>query len=378
MPISRRHLLTRSALAGLAAAGALTGLDARVLAREAKGLYLSARADREGKFFASGFDADGAKLFDLPMPARGHGSAVSPDGRPSGRQAVFFGRRPGRFALVIDTANGTVAHTIPAIEDRAFAGHGRFVKGGRLLLATEIDYAGKRGLIGLYDAADSFRRIGEWQTGGLDPHDLRLLPDGRTLIVANGGILTHPEVQRMKLNLDSMDSSVAFIDIRDGSLIEQRRLPGEFFQLSLRHMAVTAEGETVIAMQYEGPSNDLVPLVGLARPGRDIEMLDMPDAAWSRLRNYCGSAAVDAGGTILGVTSPRGGRALFWEAATRRPLPPLDLADGCGLAAAPVPGRFIVSNGLGALVEYDPLNGRTRALDSGFAGARWDNHIFTG
>ncbi|MBC7134892.1 MAG: DUF1513 domain-containing protein, partial [Oceanibaculum nanhaiense] len=204
MPISRRHLLTRSALAGLAAAGALTGLDARVLAREAKGLYLSARADREGKFFASGFDADGAKLFDLPMPARGHGSAVSPDGRPSGRQAVFFGRRPGRFALVIDSASGRVAHTIPAIEDRAFAGHGLFVKGGRLLLATEIDYAGKRGLIGLYDAADSFRRIGEWQTGGLDPHDLRLLPDGRTLIVANGGILTHPEVQRMKLNLDSM------------------------------------------------------------------------------------------------------------------------------------------------------------------------------
>ncbi|MFO7482226.1 DUF1513 domain-containing protein [Oceanibaculum nanhaiense] len=374
MPISRRFFLTGSALAGLAAAGVLPGFQLQALARGKQALFLSARADREGKFFASGFDADGAKLFDLPMPARGHGSAVSPDGR----LGVFFGRRPGRFALVVDTASGTVAHTIPAIEDRAFAGHGLFVKGGRLLLATEIDYAGKCGLIGLYDAADSWRRIGEWQTGGLDPHDLRLLPDGRTLIVANGGILTHPEVQRMKLNLDSMDSSVAFIDIRDGSLIEQRRLPGEFFQLSLRHMAVTAEGETVIAMQYEGPSNDLVPLVGLARPGRDIEMLDMPDAAWSRLRNYCGSAAVDAAGKILGVTSPRGGRALFWEAATRQPLQSLDLADGCGLAAAPVPGRFIVSNGLGALVEYDPLNGRTRALDSGFAGARWDNHIFTG
>lgn len=374
MPISRRHLLTRSALAGLAAAGALSGLDARVLAREAKALYLSARADREGQFFASGFDADGAKLFDLPMPARGHGAAVSPDRK----HGVFFGRRPGRFALVVDTASGTVVHTIVNAENRNFAGHGLFVKGGRLLLATEIDYAGKRGLIGLYDAADSWRRIGEWQTGGMDPHDLRLLPDGRTLIVANGGILTHPEVQRLKLNLDSMDSSVAFIDLKDGGLIEQRRLPGDFFQLSLRHMAVTGDGETVVAMQYEGPSTDLVPLVGLAKPGRDIELLEMPDMAWSTLRNYCGSAAVDAAGRILGVTSPRGGRALFWEAATRRPLQPLNLADGCGLAAAPVPGRFIVSNGLGALVEYDPLNGRTRALDSGFAGARWDNHIFTG
>ncbi|MCH2396054.1 DUF1513 domain-containing protein [Oceanibaculum sp.] len=372
MPISRRFFLTGSALAGLAAAGALPGVEA--LARGRESLFLSARADRKGRFYASGFDATGARLFDLPMPARGHGSAVSPDGR----YGVFFGRRPGRFALVVDAARGTAAHTIPAMEDRAFAGHGLFVKGGRLLLATEIDYEGKRGLIGLYDATDSYRRIGEWQTGGMDPHDLRLLPDGRTLIVANGGILTHPEVQRMKLNLDTMDSSVAFIDIRDGSLIEQRRLPGEFFQLSLRHMAVTVAGETVIAMQYEGPSSDLVPLVGLARPGREIELLEMPDAAWSRLRNYCGSAAVDAGGTILGVTSPRGGRALFWEAATRRPLQPLDLADGCGLAAAPVPGRFIVSNGLGALVEYDPIAGRTRALNSGFADARWDNHIFTG
>lgn len=374
MPISRRLFLTGSALAGLAAAGALPGGCPQALARAGHALYLSARADREGRYFASGFDATGAKLFDLPIPARGHGAAVSPDGR----QSVFFGRRPGRFALVVDVATGTVSDTIPAIEDRAFAGHGLFVKGGRLLLATEIDYAGERGLIGLYDAANSYRRIGEWQTGGLDPHDLRLLPDGRTVIVANGGILTHPEVPRMKLNLDTMDSSVAYIDLNDGTLIEQRRLPGEFLQLSLRHMAVTAAGETVIAMQYEGPSSDLVPLVGLARPGREIELLDMPAAAWSRLRNYCGSAAVDAGGAILGVTSPRGGRALFWEAATRRPLQPLDLADGCGLAAAPAPGRFIVSNGLGALVEYDPLNGRARALDSGFAGARWDNHIFTG
>lgn len=374
MPISRRLFLTGSALAGLAAAGALPGGDARMLARGRQALFLSARADREGRFFASGFDATGAKQFDLPLPARGHGAAVSPDGR----YGVFFGRRPGRFALVVDAARGMVAHTIPARDDRAFAGHGLFVEGSRLLLATEIDYAGERGLIGLYDPTDSWRRIGEWQTGGMDPHDLRLLPDGRTLIVANGGILTHPEVQRLKLNLDTMDSSVAFLDVMDGRLIEQRRLPGEFFLLSLRHMAVTAGGETVIAMQYEGPQSDLVPLVGLARPGREIALLEMPDAAWARLKNYCGSAAVDAGGTILGVTSPRGGRALFWEAATRRPLQPLTLADGCGLAAAPVPGCFIVSNGLGALVEYDPVSGRSRALDSGFNDARWDNHIVAG
>ena len=42
------------------------------------------------------------RILDLPLPGRGHSFAV----RPGGREAVHFSRRPGRFALVLDLAQG--------------------------------------------------------------------------------------------------------------------------------------------------------------------------------------------------------------------------------------------------------------------------------
>ena len=36
-------------------------------------------------------------------------------------------------------------------------------------------------MIGVYDASDGFRRVGEFPTHGMDPHELLPMPDGRTL-----------------------------------------------------------------------------------------------------------------------------------------------------------------------------------------------------
>ncbi|KZD12221.1 DUF1513 domain-containing protein [Oceanibaculum pacificum] len=370
MMLSRRALLTRSALAGLAAAGAVP-LPLRAAAREP--LYLSARADDAGRFYAAAFDDAGNRVFDLPLPARGHGATL----RPGGAEAVFMARRPGNFALVVDLAAGVVRHTIANAEDRNFAGHGLYVDGGRILLATEMNYAGELGVIGLYDAEDNYRRLGEMPSGGLDPHDLRLLPDGRTIIVANGGILTHPDAPRAKLNLMEMDSSVAFIDWKQREIVAQHRLEAELFQLSLRHMAVTATGEVGIAMQYEGPSGDLVPLVALASAG-GLELLELPDPLLNRLNNYCGSAAVDSSGAVLGVSSPRGGRAIFWDVAARRLLGSVEMADCCGLTAAGPAGGFLLSSGMGDAIACNALSGASRRLHTLFlATAHWDNHMVT-
>ena len=62
------------------AAGSLLPLQLRAEGAEVVDrLYLSARADATGGYRVSGFAVDGAKLFDLSLPGRGHSFAIHPE-----------------------------------------------------------------------------------------------------------------------------------------------------------------------------------------------------------------------------------------------------------------------------------------------------------
>src|SRR5690606_30604943 len=130
------------------------------------------------------------------------------------------------------------------------------------------DFGGTRGVIGIYDATGGYRRIGEFGSGGVGPHELLLMPDGFTLAIANGGIETQPESGREKLNLETMRPSLAFVDRRDGKLIAQYQLATELAQLSIRHMAIDAQNRVWFGCQYEGAETESPPLVGMASPER--------------------------------------------------------------------------------------------------------------
>lgn len=353
------------------AASAVLGLSGR-RARAAAPLWFGTRLDAGQAAFATAFDGEGQAVIDLPLPARGHGIAIAPDKRV----AVVMGRRPGLYALAVEVPSGRVLASVAPPEGRHFCGHAVFTADGRLLLATETDWEGERGLIGVYDAAAGFARIAEWDTGGLDPHDVRLLPGGGRIVVANGGILTHPDAPGAKLNLAEMDSSLSIIDLRTGAIEKQLRLSPELFQLSLRHLVIGAEGSVGFVMQYEGPASDAVPLAGLLRPDGTVTLLDMPRERLSDLRHYCGSAASDISGTIFGMTSPRGGQAAFFRFADGAYLGSRPLSDVCPIAADPArPGGFYMAGGHGGIERVTP--GATEAaLATPLArSALWDNHM---
>ena len=335
-------------------------------------LYLSARSDAGEGTFVAAFDAAGAAVWDVALQARGHAFAWS---RASGH-AVAFARRPGGFAVVLDATTGAVLKTIPAASGRHFNGHGVFAPAGELLYATEYAFDDQRGLVGVYDAAAGYARVAEFPSGGLDPHDLRLLDDGTTLVVANGGILTDPLMPGMKLNLPEMDPTLAYVDRRDGALAALHRLPPSLHQLSIRHLALGRGGTVAIAMQYEGPPDDPVPLVALHHGQGEIRPLAGREDVRRAMRQYCGSAAVDAAGAILGVTSPRGGIATFWDVASGALLSSAEVPDGCGIAPAPEAGRFLVTSGTGGAWSIDAATGEGRPLPSpALAASRWDNHV---
>jgi hypothetical protein len=367
MPLSRRQFLTT--LAGAALFTPLVGRAALSASQQLR--YLSARADSEGHYFLSGFDAAGKLRFDLPLPGRGHAIAT----HPTLPHAVQVARRPGHYLLVVDVASGKVLHEVHSAGGRHFYGHGVFSADGRWFYTPENDYENARGMIGVRDVHDNYRQIAEFSSHGVGPHDLRLLADGTTLVVANGGMQTHPDTGRATLNLETMSPSLAYLDRRDGRLLEEHRLPQTLHKNSIRHLGSTSADTVCFVMQYQGSRREHPPLIGLHRRGETIRLLSAPETIQARMRNYCGSACADPSGKWFAVSSPKGGLVTFWDANSGAYCGHTDVADGCGIAAGNEPGEFLLSSGLGGVWRYR-LSGQQQPL-GGLAAmdARWDNHM---
>ncbi|MCC6208402.1 MAG: DUF1513 domain-containing protein [Gammaproteobacteria bacterium] len=345
----------------------------RILAATSAELYISARSGDLEHYFLSAFDSAGKLAYDLPLPGRGHGIAL----RPDVEEAVLVARRPGRFLVVFDAASGEVIHTLNSRPDRHFSGHGLFSSDGRWLFTSEIDYDGKRGVIGVRDVTDGYRQIDEFGSCGIEPHDLQLCRDGQVLVVANGGILTHPDLGRAKLNLDTMASSLIYLDAQTGRVLTEHSLPLAMRQLSLRHLAVPAPDLVYVAMQYQGAPEDRPALVAMHRAGEnEIRLLQAPPAVLDQMRNYCGSVCADVPGRWIAVSSPQGNVVTFWLAQSGEYAGEARVTDGCGVAAGARAGEFLLSSGQGGLFRYDATDASITHLGrTGLPDARWDNHM---
>lgn len=304
--------------------------------------------------------ADGAVAKRFSLPARGHGAAV----RRDGGIAVLFARRPGAFAVAFDGIRVWRATTFAPPLGRRFNGHGCFSADGRLLFAAENDFENARGVIGAYEVAAGFRRIGEFDSGGIGPHEIILVRDGRTIVVANGGIETHPDYPRAKLNLAEMRSNITYLNAADGGLIWRAETPASLSRLSLRHIAEARDGAVWAGGQYEGALADRPPMLWVSRYGEKLK--PVAASAMPAFRGYIGSVAIDKRGGRIAATSPRGGVLTIWRAADRTLELQRAIDDVGGVARWR--GGFIASDGGGRLQTSD-------APFQSFSNMRWDNHL---
>lgn len=326
-------------------------------------VFAACRREPDGSHAAILFEGDGRELFSVALPARGHDCAV----RPGTREVVTFARRPGDFAVAFGgTRSQAFVFSAPA--GRHFYGHGVFSPDGRLLYATENEIETGDGRIGLYDATDDYRSITSFATHGIGPHDLALVDDGRTLIVANGGIRTDPRFGRQPLNLAEMRPSIAFFQTASGDLIAHMALPSALHQVSLRHLAIAPDGLVAVAAQYMGPSDDRPELVYTLRKEGELEALHLPARTLAGLRNYVTSIAIDRQGRRLAISSAKGNRVVIIDLAERRLAGENTLADAAGLA--PAAHGFLVTDGGGGLTMFS-LGSGTRILATT---GNWDNH----
>ncbi|HVZ01560.1 MAG TPA: DUF1513 domain-containing protein [Dongiaceae bacterium] len=311
-------------------------------------------------------DAAGRLLWGAPARDRGHTVEASPDGR----LLALIDRKPGPAITLCNAADGAMLRRMAAPEGWHFDGHAVFSGDGMQLYATESRDGDQAGRIAVYRLADA-ARIAAFPSGGIEPHELIWAEADRVLAIGNGGL-----VDRLATEGEA-DSSLAFVDAETGALRASLRLDEDLVSLSIRHLARTADDEIVFAMQDQDPATDWRPLVGVARPDGATELLAMPRGELMKLRGYCGSVAIDRGRTIAAATSPHGGFAALWNVPERRYLGGVELRDGCGIAAADRPGRFVFTSGSGARVLIDASDGVTsQPLERPADGLPlWDNHL---
>ena len=245
-------------------------------------------------------------------------------------------------------------------DNRHFYGHGVFSPDGQLLYAAENAFDSSEGVIGIYDATNSFARIGEFPSHGIGPHEIVMMPDGKTLCVANGGIRTHPDQGRQKLNLPTMAPTIVLIDSLTGSLLSSHALPDTLHRLSLRHMAVDAASQVWIGGQYEGDAMDDVPVLAKLGHNTGLVSVDLPDDVAVSFGKYAGSVAIGNDGATLAVASPKSGVVLTFDTRTGKPINLETSVRTCGVQASG--NGFISSSELGRFGKS--------AHD-----LAWDNHI---
>ncbi|MEO0484969.1 MAG: DUF1513 domain-containing protein [Pseudomonadota bacterium] len=351
----------RSFIAGLVASGLVpnaTWADAGSPA------YLTAGMTPGGGYVLCGLRPDGRITFEVPLPARGHAAAA----HPVAPVAVAFARRPGTYAMVLDCLDGAVKAQLTSPVGRHFYGHGAFSAEGDLLFTTENDYETTRGIVGVWDARDGYKRLGEFRSGGTGPHDIKLMPDGASVVVANGGIETHPETGRTKLNIPTMRPNLSYLSL-DGAILDQTSLEDDLRRNSIRHLAVSAGGDVAFAMQWQGDAVDYPPVLGFHRRGARPCLAIVQGDATRAVRGYAGSVAFAGDAKTVAVTSPRGGVLQVFDAALGSLKRQVQIEDVCGVAAAS--GGFFVTNGLGRVFDL-PGAASVAGVQHRI---RWDNHL---
>ena len=360
--MNRRALLASVGLATLSGLGGWHSQRQQLL-------FVSANHSHSERPHVSAFDSQGRRRFRLPIEQRAHAAATHPLHR---HRAVLVARRPGNLLYEIDLSGAAIRRVVQSADNRHFYGHGVYSPDGQYLFTTENDFDKGVGVIGVRDA-ETLTPVHEIPAYGVGPHELVFLSDGRTLVVANGGIRTHPGSPREKLNVPTMKPSLAYVDASRGTLLAQFTLDNRF--LSIRHLAVGQDDLIAIAMQYEGPHADLAPLVGFQQGGRPIMLATGEDSLLRRLRHYTGSICLHPVTGIAAVSCPRGGQVTFWDAATARCVGALPIREAGGISLSDDGAYFVATNGLGEIhsIRTDTLKLASPPVT--VPDTMWDNHL---
>lgn len=371
MTHSRRRFLKHASLSLLLASSSTRAITH---AASRHPLLLSAQGASDSEYGLAWLHNNGAHSHHTVHSGfRGHSVVQHPTRKHT---VLMVARRPGTQCIEVDLNTADITGGFTCTAGQHLFGHACFSRDGKYLLTTEADISRGKGVIVVRDA-DSWQVVSQFPSGGIGPHEMGILPDGNTLVVANGGILTHPKHGRKKLNLPNMRSSLSYIELSTGKLLGDFQLPEP--KASIRHLAITDDGAVVFATQFqrEAAGHDhTVGLGGVHKPASGITLFEQPLPVIEKMNDYMGSVAVCNQSKVAGFTSPRGNIAAFWHVDSGDFVGYHLLRDVCGIDVSTNPRRFILSSSVGQLRALDTTtlaeHVEQRIITDGL---KWDNHL---
>ena len=374
--------------------------------------WVSGVADLTNNEFAVvGIDSQRQICWQTAMPERVHDILIQPNQESSNASAAHnngtdlhnriarnnsidvavMGRRPSEWFWILAADSGKLKYSIKAEANRHFYGHACYSLEGDLLYVTENNTSDFSGVIGIYDVASGYKKIGEFATQGIGPHEIVMHPDGKTLVIANGGIKTE-RASREELNIDSMQPSLVYLDRHEGKLIQQ--VYPAHNQMSVRHLTMHNDGTVIIGIQFQGERHLNVPMILTHRLGQSeftaLQMDQTNPNGWHRFHHYIASVSVDSNRNLVCATSPIGGCAAVFDLNSGELIESVDLADCAGVAVYPSSTwhnsttdkaespTFLVSDGQGALtqikvnIQTRPFSVKVEKVQQPYA---FDNHL---
>jgi hypothetical protein len=192
----------------------------------------------------------------------------------------------------------------------------------------------------------------------------------KQIVIANGGIKTHPEKGREKLNVDTMQPNLAYIDLKNGHVIDSYSLTNK--HLSIRHLDVSDSGKVIAGLQYQGAPTDEVPLAISHHGESELQHLKADMSIWRSMKHYTASVCVNSKSNLVAITCPKANLITYWALDSDTFIASHKLKDGAGVALAAE--QFISSTGRGRVITHKTPYIPYKELTS-FNDLRWDNHM---
>lgn len=286
------------------------------------------------------------------LPQRAHGLQAEPQG---GFLAVAA--RPGRYLLRCDAqGQAMLYHSLDKeLPHRTLSGHSTSSADGQWLYTPETDSASGQGWVSVREHA-TLRKVAEWPSHGIDPHQCLVDPQGALLLV-NGGIPR--DADGKKRNLDQMAPSLVRLDGTSGALLGRWRLKDP--RLSLRHMAWSLEpaphtAQPVLGIGLQAEHDD--PSARHAAPALAVfngTTLHIPSAS-TLAGGYAGDIAAGPGGGFI-LSGQKTKRGLLWHPDAPDALHTVaELSELCALASWHNAGRStgILMGGARGVARWHP------------------------
>ncbi len=337
--------------------------------KKAKEIFVNGHHDEVGSFFISSLDEFGNEKNKFKLPEMPHGFAIDPYNK---NRLVTFPGLTGVKSIIVDLGSGKEIAQINIRSGRSFNGHGAFSIDGKLLFATENVNATSEGIIGVYDA-QTYEFIKEIPAYGLGPHGMRVMPDGKTIVVASGGLRTRPKTGKYYFDMNKMVSSVNFIDIETGKLIAKRTIP--VHRLSIRNVYPDQNNNLIVTCQYYG-KRDVPGVVGIIHEMGEIEMLDIDEDNLWLMNGYTGGSVI-VGNTAV-ISCPRGNQLTFWDIKNKRFIKAVEIVDVSGVQPYEDGKSLIATAETGKLYKVEMDSSKVTLLgdsNNRWKTAKWTNHM---